>query len=99
MQQQLLTDILAKRRDRVIAIILGVKERECDKFLNPQASSKLRKVVLDQVNDYHDLCCDLIRSLDTDEVVLNEIFVDRLDMISNQLTQVQAEVASAYNCG
>lgn len=99
MQQQLLTDILAKRRDRVIAIILGVKERECDKFLNPQASSKLRKVVLDQVNDYHDLCTDLIRSLDTDEVVLNEIFVDRLDMISNQLTQVQAEVASAYNNG
>jgi hypothetical protein len=99
MQQQLLTDILAKRRDRVIAIILGVKERECDKYLNPQASSKLRKVVLDQVNDYHDLCTDLIRSLDTDDVVLNEIFVDRLDMISNQLTQVQAEVASAYGNG
>lgn len=94
MQQQLLSDILAKRRDRAIAIILGVKERECDRHLDNQASNKLRKVVLDQLNDYHDLCADLIRSLDTDDVVLNEIFVERLDMISNQLTQVHAEVAS-----
>lgn len=96
MQQQLLSDILAKRRDRSIAIILGVKERECDKYLPPQVSSKLRKVVLDQLNDYHDLCGDLVRSLDTDDVVLNELFVERLDMISNQLTRVEAEVASAY---
>ncbi len=94
MQQQLLSDILAKRRDRAIAIILGVKERECDKSLSPASSSKLRKVVLDQLNDYHDLCADLIRSLDSDDVVLNEVFVERLDQISNQLTQVQAEVAS-----
>lgn len=94
MQQQLLSDILAKRRDRAIAIILGVKERECDYHLPSTASSKLRKVVLDQLNDYHDLCADLIRSLDSDEVVLNEIFVERLDQISNQLTQVHAEVAS-----
>lgn len=94
MQQQLLSDILAKRRDRAIAIILGVKERECDQYLPNQASAKMRKVVLDQLNDYHDLCADLIRSLDSDDVVLNEIFVERLDMISNQLSQVQAEVAS-----
>lgn len=94
MQQQLLSDILAKRRDRAIAIILGVKERECDRHLDGPASAKLRKVVLDQLNDYHDLCADLIRSLDSDEVVLNEIFVERLDMISNQLSRVEAEVAS-----
>lgn len=94
MQQQLLSDILAKRRDRAIAIILGVKERECDQYLPNQSSAKMRKVVLDQLNDYHDLCADLIRSLDSDDVVLNEIFVERLDMISNQLSRVEAEVAS-----
>lgn len=94
MQQQLLSDILAKRRDRAIAIILGVKERECDDHLPNFASAKLRKVVLDQLNDYHDLCADLIRSLDTDDVVLNETYLERLDQISNQLSRVEAEVAS-----
>jgi hypothetical protein len=94
MQQQLLSDILAKRRDRAIAIILGVKERECDSHLPNFASAKLRKVVLDQLNDYHDLCADLIRSLDTDEVILNEAYLERLDQISNQLSRVEAEVAS-----
>lgn len=94
MQQQLLSDILAKRRDRAIAIILGLKERECDPSLTPQSSGKLRKVVLDQLNDFHDLASDLIRSLDSDEVVLNEMYVERLDMISNQLSRVEAEVAS-----
>lgn len=95
MQQQLLSDVLGKRRDRAIAIILGVKERECDRHLSAQASAKMRKVVLDQVNDLTDFASDLLKSLDSDDVVLNELFVDRLDMISNQLTRVEAEVASA----
>ena len=95
MQQQLLTDILAKRRDRAIAIVLGFRERECDQYLPAAVSHKLRKVVLDQLNDYHDLCADLIRSLDTDEVVLNELFVDKLDAIHESLGQLQAEIASS----
>lgn len=85
MQQQLLGDILAKRRDRAIAIVLGVKERECDIHLPPQARSKLRKVVLDQFNEFHDLSMDLIRSLDNGDVVLNEIYLEKLDQIYNTL--------------
>lgn len=79
--QQLLGDILAKRRDRAIAIVLGVKERECDKHLPPEARQKLRKVVLDQFNDVHDLAMDLVRSLDNGDVVVNELFLERLDAI------------------
>jgi hypothetical protein len=79
MQHQLVGDILAKRRDRAIAIVLGVKEREADRHLPPDARQKLRKVVLDQMNDFHDLAVDLVRSLDTGQVALNEEYLTKLD--------------------
>lgn len=81
MQQQLLGDILAKRRDRAIAIVLGVKERECDEYLPTPARSKLRKVVLDQFNEFHDLTMDMMRSLDNGEVALNEHYMRKLDEV------------------
>ncbi len=95
--QPVLESVMAKRRDKCIAIMLSVKERECDNHLPPETQKKLRKVILDQMNDYHDLAADLMRSLDSGDVVLNEVFVERLDMISNQLARVEAEVASAVN--
>lgn len=80
--QQVLVDILAKRRDRAIAIVLGVKERECDKFLPQPAQTKLRKVVLDQMNDLHEIALDLIRSLDSNsEAVINELWLQKIDEI------------------
>lgn len=86
--QQVLGDILAKRRDRAIAIVLGVKERECDRHLPPEARTKLRKVVLDQFNDLHDLSMDLIRSLDTGDFVVNEVYLDKLDAIYEKLSSL-----------
>jgi hypothetical protein len=62
-------EIMKKRRDRAIAIILSVKEREVDPVLaragNGTAASKaLRKVVLDQVNDLCDIAIDILTSSD-----------------------------------
>jgi hypothetical protein len=56
-------DILKKRRDRTIAIILGLKEREVDPLLleepgGSRASAMLRKVILDQINDFYDMALD-----------------------------------------
>jgi hypothetical protein len=96
-QQQLLSEILGKRRDRAIAIILGVKERECDDYLPSESRNKLRKVVLDQVNDFHDFCADIVRSLDSGEVVLNEVYVTKLDAIHEVLERLEVEVASVAN--
>lgn len=79
--QPLIGDLLAKRRDRAIAIILRVKETECDRDLTVHASQKLRKVVLDQVNEFYDLVLDVMRSLDNGEVVLNEDYMAKLDAI------------------
>ncbi len=72
-------DMLAKRRDRSISIVLGTKERECDRYLSKEAQQKLRKVILDQFNDLVDFAMDVCNSLDTGEVVLNEAYLHKLD--------------------
>lgn len=76
---QVVEDILAKRRDRAIAIVLSVKERECDQYLPPEARSKLRKVVLDQLNDVVELAMDLVSSVEADQV--NELWFEKLEEI------------------
>ena len=79
MKSESYEQLLAKRRDRVIATILGIKERDCDPFLTAEASAKLRKVVLDQINEFYDLAADLIRSTgDQPAVVVNEHYVQRM---------------------
>lgn len=77
--------LLARRRDRAIAIVLSVKERECDQFLTPEASRKLRKAVLDQFNDLHSFCVDLMSS---GGVVVNEAYVDRLEALTAALEEL-----------
>lgn len=83
--QASLDALLAKRRDRAIAIILGVKERECDSRLSPDQSSKLRKVVLDQLNEFYDIVVDIMRSLDTGDVVLNDVYLGKIDEMHTRL--------------
>ena len=83
-------DLLARRKDRTIATILGVKERECDRYLPPEASKAIRKVVMDQVNDLYDVCLDVMRSIDGDEFVLNQEYIERQ---LNQILEVLIEDA------
>ena len=73
--------LLAKRRDRSIAIILGFKERECDTYLPPTIRQELRKVVLDQINDFYELALDLMASSEDTSIVFNQIFLDKIDEI------------------
>lgn len=77
--QAVLSEMLARRRDRAISIVLGTKEKECDSYLPRESSQRLRKVVLDQINDLVDFAMDLCNSLDTGEVVLNEEYLQKLD--------------------
>lgn len=77
----ILNEMLGRRRDRAISIILSVKERECDKSLTRDASQRLRKVILDQVNELVDFSMDICNSLDTGEVVLNEVYLQKLDAV------------------
>jgi hypothetical protein len=78
-------DILEKRRNRSIALILSFKENECDRYLPDDVSHKLRKTVLDQVNDLHDLAVDLLRSVDDGTVILNEEYLKKIDYLFDRL--------------
>lgn len=85
-QQQVLTDMLARRRDRSIAVVLGMKEKECDRYLPRDVSFKLRKIVLDQINELCDFAVDVCNSLDTGDVILNEEYLRKLDDIHELVT-------------
>lgn len=77
--------LLAKRRDRSIAKVLGFKERECDEFLPSHLRQDLRKVILDEINDFYDLALDLLSSLDNGTVLLNQVYLDKLDEIHERV--------------
>lgn len=77
--QPALENVLRRRRDRAIAICLGVKERKCDQHLPEQAQRELRKVILDQFNDFHSLVIDIADSLDSGDVTLNELYLEKLE--------------------
>jgi hypothetical protein len=80
--QEIVTEIVARRRDRAIASLLGVKEREVDQYLPPEVKARLRKAILDQLNDFTTLVLDVVRSLNSDSsVVLNELYLQKLDEI------------------
>lgn len=81
--QEVVTDIVARRRDRAIASLLGIKEREVDQYLPADVKARLRKAILDQINDLYGLFVDVMKSYDTDDetVVLNELYLQKLDEV------------------
>lgn len=68
---------LERRKNKAIAIILSLKERECDQYLPTEASEALRKVILDQLNDLAELAESLLDS----STILNEEYVKKIDRI------------------
>ena len=72
---------LGKRRDRTIATLLGFKEREIDKFLPDDVSSRLRKEIMDQVNELVDTAFDLMSP------GINQDYLDRIDKIYEALIE------------
>lgn len=71
-------EFLRRRKDRACAIVLTVVDREVD----GEVKERIRKVVLDQINDLYNATIDVVRSLDTGTVVLNELYLQKLDEIS-----------------
>lgn len=92
---QMITEVLGKRRDRAIAIVLGLKERECDKHLPPETRHKLRKVVLDQFNDLYDFAVDLLESLDQGGVQINELYLEKLDQLHDDVSGLRRVLEEA----
>lgn len=93
-------EILKKRKDRTIAVILSIKEREVDPLLSQmpggtRASQLLRKVVLDQVNDLYALALDITTSGEVDTFEFNpEVWIPRIE---GHLDALRREVAALGN--
>ncbi len=85
MTQPAVQEILHRRKQRCIATILGVKEREVDLDLSAETQAKLRKVILDEINDFHDIALDLLNSVDGGNVVVNQLWLDKLDELYNHV--------------
>jgi len=83
--------ILSKRRDRMIATILGAKEDICDPYVTRSDANEFRKIILDQVNDYYDLVMDLLRSVQPEGLIINEEYVRKLDEIHEALVGVHGD--------
>lgn len=66
---------LGKRRDRAVAILMSFKEREVDQYLPRDVSVRLRKEILDQVNDLVNTAFDLMGS------GMNQEYLDRIEKI------------------
>lgn len=87
------TDILHKRRDRAIAIILKIKEREIDPLLahtpgGIEASRQMRKVVLDQLNDFCDMALDVASSGEADRFEFNAaVWEHKINAIHDAVTR------------
>lgn len=93
-------EILKRRRDRSIAIILSLKEREIDPLLEQlpsgkRASQALRKVVLDQINDLYQLALDIASSSEVDTFEFNpEVWIPRIE---GHLEALRRDVAALGN--
>ena len=71
--------LLGKRKNRVLAIMLAEKDEVSD-YLPTAVADELRSVILDQVNDYHDFCVDLLESAAAGMDV-NQLALDRLEQV------------------
>lgn len=88
-----LRELLEKRRNRAMAVVLGYKEREVDPHLPGRVSSELRKKILEQFNDYHAFVADVLDSLDTsDGVVLNDFYLQRIDELHRGVERLVASL-------
>ncbi len=85
--QHPLQALLDRRCKRAIAVILGVAERELYPSLTAEQQRKLRKVVIDVLHDYKGMLEDVADALDTGDVQLNSIYLDKIDEIWSHVVE------------
>lgn len=88
-------ELLKKRKDRAVAIVMNIIERDIHPLLNqlPEgkrepAKRKLRKVILDQFNDFYDMARDVALSGEAATFWFNdEEWEHRFEVIWEQATK------------
>src|SRR4051812_19740653 len=56
--QEGVQELVERRMKRALAAILGMKEREVDAYLPEPLAAKLRRVILDEFNDFEQVIVD-----------------------------------------
>lgn len=79
--------LLARRRDAAIRSILRTKELEADQYLPVEVSQRLRKVVLDELNEMHQLCIELVKAHQSPLVEINQYWLDKLEEIHSAVVK------------
>lgn len=77
--------VIDRRAKRAAATILGFKDRECRMYLPDDVDDKLRKIVLDQINELAHLAIDCVNSV-SDASVTNQMYVDLLEEIRDKVS-------------
>lgn len=70
-------EFLERRVKRCIAAILSAKEKNVDYLIPPEAASTLRKVILDEINEFFLLVVDVLNNN------VNQDFMDMLEMLED----------------
>lgn len=86
MTEDPLVSLLDRKKNKMIRVILGTKERLHPPELCDDAGA-FRKVVLDEVNSFFEQVTDIIETLQQDRTIaVNQIFLDKLDELRDELT-------------
>jgi hypothetical protein len=90
--QDSVRELLQSRCKRTCRIILDAKDRLCDPHMSELDSEKFREIVLDQVNDFKSLFMTLLESFDDGDVLLNELWIKRLEEMYEVIQSLTMEV-------
>lgn len=71
-------DFVKKRRDRVLATILSYKEINVDRYLPQAERENLRRIILNNVNDFNDLVLDMLKATAEPHVETNQLYLDAM---------------------
>lgn len=77
---------LEEQTKRAIKTILRTKEQHVDRYLPGDVSRQLRSSVLEAVNGMAEAVRQIVESLSTDQVVLNGLYLEKLDEVHRLLS-------------
>lgn len=78
-------DVVSRRCNKAIAIILRAKDTQLDPYLPEEVSDAFRTLILDQINDLQDLFVDLLKVSKDDSVVVNEHYLAMLEELHSTI--------------
>lgn len=85
-------EFVKKRRDRVLATILSYKELNIDHRLSQAERDGLRRVILNNVNDFNDLVLDILKAhiatVPETHVELNDLYYQALVRIESKIDEL-----------